>query len=199
MEHGLDDHETAIASETARPRDGSRKLIYGLAGALVVVILAMYAWKQSAVSGLEAQLAQAEARLTEARAQLIGEAKKIDADKTVESLRLFSRPFGWSIRREMLAKNLDQVDQYFSELVQIPNFQAATLALPDGNVAVASDRKRLGVAFTELYPQGYLQADGVLVEPDGAGNLRAVIPVLGLNQRLGTVVLEYQPTAYPLQ
>jgi hypothetical protein len=179
--------------------DTNRKIQLGLAAALVVVAVGMYAWKVSAVGVVEDKLVQAEAQHTQARSQLIEQARQLDARQTEVALRQFSTPFSWAIRREVMASNLDQVDQYFTELVKLQGFQSAVLAQPDDKVIVASDRKQLAATFSSLYPAQYLQASEIRIEHAANGNLRAIIPILGLNQQLGTVVLEYAPPAYTLQ
>ena len=181
------------------PMSGERKLILGLAGALVVVAIAMFGWKAAAVKAVEERMAQAEVQHKQARAQLLDKAHQADAQRSLESLRRFSTPFAWAVRREVMANNLDQVDQYFTELVQQPGFQSAVMAKPDGQIVVASDRKRLAENFSSLYPAAYLQAADIRVEPADNGVLRAIIPIMGLNQHLSTVVLEYTPPAYALE
>ena len=179
--------------------DTNRKIIIALVVGLLAVIFGMYAWKTSAVSSVTEKMAQMETQQAEARAQLIAQARQLDASHTEQALRLFSKPFAWALRREIMASNLDQVDQYFTELVQLKGFQAAVLAKEDDKIIVASDRKQLAQPFSSLYPAQYLQADEVKIERAASGNLLAVIPILGLNQRLGTLVLEYAPEVYPLQ
>ena len=172
--------------------DTNRKLMLILAAALVVVALGMYAWKSAAVGAVEAKLAQTRTALTE-------QARQVDARHSEEDLRLFSTPLAWAIRRELMASNLDQVDQYFSDLVQLKGFESAVLANPDGKVIVASDRNKLAMSFPNLYPSQYLQAKEIQVERANKDTLRAIIPIFGLNQRLGTLVLEYAPPDYSLQ
>lgn len=192
-----------VIEETAKPKDSgmdpNRKIMLGLVIALLLVAAIMHGWRVASVGAMENKLAVAESKQAEARAQLIEQARQLDTRKTEESLRLFSVPIAWVIRREAMAGNLDQVDQYFTDLVQMRGFQAAVLARPDGKILVASDRKQLADAFASLYPAEYLQASDIRVERTASGNLRAIIPVLGLNQQLGTVVLEYTPPAYTLQ
>ena len=110
-----------------------------------------------------------------------------------ETLRLFSIPFAWAIRRELMIGNLDRVDQYFGELVQIRGFKSAILAKPDGKIIVASDRKKLVQTFSSLYPGANLDSTEITLEKSGNGSFRAMIPMLGLNKHLGMVVLEYTP------
>lgn len=179
--------------------DTNRKIQLGLVAALVVVAVAMYAWKAAAVGEVEARLAELEASQAQARSQLLEQARQLDARRSEEALGRFSLPLAWAIRREVMAANLDQVDQYFSDLVQLPGFQSAVLAKPDGKLAVASDRSKLAGPFSSLYPEQYLQATEIRVEPGSGGSLRAVIPIMGLNQHLGTMVVEYAPPAFGLQ
>ena len=180
-------------------KDGKSKIVMGLAGALVVVILGMYIWKGSAVSAVEAKLTQLQAEQAQARAGLIEQARQLDANHAEASLKRFSSPFAWAIRRELMASNLDQVDQYFTELVQMEGFESAVLDTPDDKVVVSSDRKKLGQAFSSLYAGQHLQATAIKIERTGTGGLRAIIPIMGLNQPLGTVVLDYTPPAFSLQ
>ena len=48
--------------------------------------------------------------------------------------------------------NLDQIDQYLTELVQMAGFQSAVLANPEDKVIVASDRKKRAENFSAIYP-----------------------------------------------
>lgn len=192
-----------VATETAPAKatgmDSSRKIMLVLIGALLFVAAAMHGWRVVAVTSLENKLAAAESKQLQARDQLIEQARQLDARDSEESLRRFSVPVAWVIRRELMAANLDQVDQYFTDLVRMRGFQAALLANPDGKVLVASDRKKLAEPFANLYSAQYLQAGEIKVERGANGNLLAIIPILGLNQQLGTVVLEHTPPAYTLQ
>ena len=184
---------------TSQAAGMERKIILGLAIALVVVTAAMYAWKVAAVATQEDKFAQAEAQHAQARVQLVEQARQLDASRSEAGLRLFSTPLAWVIRREVMAANLDQVDQYFTDLVQMPGFQSAVLANPDGKILVASDRKQLAVPFASLYPADYLQAGDIRIERSASAGLRAIIPILGLKQHLGVLVLEYTPPAFTLK
>ncbi len=190
--------ETSIQSKFAG-LDTNRKVMIGLGAALVVLAVALYAWKVAAVGAVEDKLAQSQAQHVQARAELIEQARQLDARGNEEALRRFGTPLAWAVRREVMAANLDQVDQYLTDLVQIRGFQSALLANPEGKVIVASDRKQIAAQFSSLYPAQYLQAGEIQVEQVPEGKLRAVIPIMGLNRRLGTLVLEYTPPPFTLQ
>jgi hypothetical protein len=193
----FENNSTAASKSGGMSRE--RKMMLGLVAALLIVAVGMYGWKVTAVEAVENRLAQVEAQQTEARAQIINQAKEVDDGRTEESLRLFSIPFAWAIRRELIAGNLNQVDQYFGQTVQIRGFESAVLAKPDGKVIVASDRKKLVENFSSLYPDVDLNSNETKVEKTSNGAFRAVIPILGLNKHLGVVVLEYLPPAYSPQ
>lgn len=202
----MEENNDAVAASKPGGMSGERKIMLGLAAALVVVAVGMYSWKVAAVAAMEDKLAQmegqqaqVEAQQAEARGQLIKQAKQLDDRRVKEALRLFSIPFAWAIRRELMVANLDQVDQYFGKLVQIRGFKSAILAKPDGKVIVASDRKKLVETFSSLYPEVDLGSTEVTLEDANNGSMRVFIPILGLNRHLGMVALEYQPAASPLQ
>jgi hypothetical protein len=78
--------------------------------------------------------------------------------------------------------------------VKQPGHNLVLLAAPDGKVLVSTDRKHLGADAAGVVPAEALgQAEIALrAEADGAKLLS--IPVMGLNARVGTVLLRYQET-----
>jgi uncharacterized protein HemX len=193
------EHDMSSASDTRTGGSGrERTIILALLVALVALGGGMYVWRASAVRAVQDKLSQAETQQAQARSQLVDQAKQLNAQSSAESLRRFCTPLAWAIRREVIANNLDQVDQYFTELVRVPGMQSALLATPDAKITVASDRKQLTRDFSSLYPAQYLQGDAIRVEQAANGNLLAIVPIMGLNQHLATVVLEYTPAAYAL-
>ena len=193
----VENNDTAASKFGRMSRE--RKIMLGLVAALLMVAVGMYGWKVAAVNAVENRLAQVEAQQTEAKAQIINQAKQLEDARVEEALRLFSIPFAWAIRRELMAGNVNQVDQYLGQLVQIRGFESAVLAQPDGKVLVASDRKKLVEPFSSLYPGADLNSNEIKAEKADNGIFRAIIPILGLNKHLGVVVLEYLPPAYSPQ
>ncbi len=194
----MDTTDTPVA-EKASGMDTNRKIMLGLVITLVVVVLGMYMWKSSAVSSVQKQLVEVQAQEAQARTELVERARQLHAKHDADALKRFSAPLAWAVRRELMASNLDQIDQYLTGLVQMQGFESALLANPEGKIVVATDRKKLAEAFSALYPADYLQAKDVMVLPTATGGLRAVVPIMGLNQQLGTLVVEYVSPAYTLQ
>lgn len=193
------DSTDSSSTRTTLAQTRCRNIQLGLVAALIVVALGLYGWKVMAVNAVETRLAQAEAQQREARAQLLAQAQQVAARRNEAALGTFGIPLAWAVRREMMAGNLDQVNQYFTELMQIDGFESALLALPDGKIVVATDSKQLSRDFSVLYPPAYLEDRVARVERTADGKLRSIVPVLGLSQALGTLVVEYRPAVFSLE
>lgn len=167
---------------------------------LTVLLIIVFAWQQVAVNRAEARLEAERQSLSQQfeanRAALASQLKEFALDLDRTALARFGTALAWAVRGELIRNNLDQVDQYFAELVRMPRVQRVVLAGQDGKVLVATDRKFLGQPVTHLHPAEVLTAPQVdaQVTPQG---YRLVIPVMGLNARLGTVVVEYGPLNLP--
>lgn len=114
-------------------------------------------------------------------------------------IRLFAVPLAWSVRRELMRENYGQIDDYFNELVRKKQFGALMLLDSAGTVKVATDRKILGSAFSALYP-GLDAGTGQIVSyPLSEGSSLFLVPVMGLNARIGTIafVYSYQQISSP--
>lgn len=152
-----------------------------LVGALIFV----YAAQQLAAK-------RAETRVAEERAALIAEAKTRTAGALDAAERRFALTLSWAVRGEMLRNNLDQIDQYFAEIVRLPGYKLALLVAPDGKVQVATDRRYAGAAASTLVPAALVNAGDITLQAE-AGSVRWVaIPVMGLNSRIGTVLLRVE-------
>lgn len=141
---------------------------------------------------------QAEETAATERAGLVRLAQAQHADTVKQSLIQFGVPLAWAIRREMMAGNLDQVDQYVTDLVKMKGLDQVMVAKADGTIVVASDRKNLGAPFASLYAERYLSADQIVADEPAPGQWLLVVPVMGLNARLGTVVIEYRAPPFVL-
>jgi len=161
----------------------------------VVVALAIIGWL--AVSKDRA-VKQAEENAAGQRAELVRQAEAQHADTVKQSLIRFGTPLAWAIRREMMANNLDQVDQYVSDLVKMEGIEQVTLAQADGAIVVASDRKNIGTTLDGLYAERYMRAEQIEADETAPGRWLLVLPVMGLNARLGTAVIEYQAPPFAL-
>jgi hypothetical protein len=85
-----------------------------------------------------------------------------------------------------------------TDLVKLEGVEGVTVAQADGSVAVASDRRHLGAAFGSLYAERYLTEEQITAEETAPGQWLLVVPVMGLNARLGTVAIDYRAPPFAL-
>lgn len=165
---------------------------------LLALLLAVSAWQRMAVNRAEARLEEERAALTRKfeadRAVLVDAVRRRARAAADEDRRRFAMTLAWAVRGELIRNNLDQVDQYFAELVRLPGHELVLLATPDGKVRVSTDRKHLGAEVAGLAPAAALGGGGIglFAQPDGSRLL--AIPIMGLNARMGTVLLRYRET-----
>jgi hypothetical protein len=106
-------------------------------------------------------------------------------------VRLFSLPLAWAIRRELIQQNYGQVEEYFIELIKHKQFRSVMLLDPDGSVRISTDRKLQGSAFSELYPGMNALSQQVVSYSLSEGSSIYLVPVMGLNERIGTIAFVY--------
>lgn len=106
-------------------------------------------------------------------------------------LRLFTIPLAWAVRKELIQRNYGQIEEYLNELIRQKQFRSVMLLDPDGTVRIASDRKLQGGSFSELYPGKQITHEGLVAYPLSQGTSLFLVPVMGLNEKIGTIAFVY--------
>lgn len=170
--------------------------------ASVLVILAalggIYIWKEIDLNRAERQIILQKEQFAAQKDELVRKSAALYAQDKKEALSLFSVPLAWAVRREMISGNLDQIDQYFTELVKVKGFTRIILAKSDSVVVLSSDRKFLGAKFNSIYSAEYLAVEQTQIVESGPGQYLLVVPIMGLNNKLGILVISYTAEAFPL-
>ena len=108
-----------------------------------------------------------------------------------QDLRLFALPLAWSVRKELMRFNYDQIDEYFNELIKRKGFAMVMLVDPSGIIKVSTDRKLLGASFSRSYPGMNLGTSELMFYPLQKGTGIFLVPVMGLNEKIGTIAFLY--------
>lgn len=152
---------------------------------LVLALGVTYLWKNVAVSM--------------AKAQVTSQAAAAIAAQNKSCLRLAAVPLVWTVRSEMLRGNYDQINQYLAQFVREPNMKEVLVAGADGRVVAATDKKREGAMVAELFPPEVPKVDTITVTTRPDGRLLVAAPIMGLNDRLGVLILIAAPPSYPIE
>lgn len=159
--------------------------------ALLILWAISFAWQSLAqkrlVAKLETDRTAMTAQADNDRQALLGQLRTRAGAASEASLSEFGTALAWAVRGEMIRNNLDQVDQFFTEIVKLPGTERALLADADGKVVVSTDRRHLGAEASTVVPPEALLLPQVTVRSEADGTLLLVVPIMGLNDRLGTV------------
>ena len=107
----------------------------------------------------------------------------------------FGQVLSWAVRGELIRNNLDQVSQYLNELVKMKDTERVVLISDDGKLLVSTDKRLEEAEGKDLYPAEVLQKRKITMLSDVNGKKLLVVPVMGLNSRLATVVVSYKQAA----
>lgn len=137
-------------------------------------------------------------RAAEERAAVLHSATEALATQTSSLLRLSALPLGWAVRSALLKDDLTSVDTYLQRIVQERHVTGAALVGADGKVRLAGNRKLEKLSAEAAFPGVAISGQSPTVTT-GEHDLRAVVPVMGYDRRLGTVIVSYaRPTAEDL-
>jgi hypothetical protein len=109
-----------------------------------------------------------------------------------QDIQLFSLPLAWSVRKELMHSNYDQIDEYFNEMIRQKGFSVFMLVDPAGMVKLSTDRKLQGSSFLSHYPQMRLNAMVPVSYALSEGRSLFLVPVMGLNEKIGTIAFVYK-------
>lgn len=108
-----------------------------------------------------------------------------------QDIQLFAMPLAWSVRKELMRSNYEQIDEYFNEMIRRKGFGLIMLVDPSGMIKISTDRKLQGSSFSLSYPRMKLGASATVSYAMPEGKSMFLVPVMGLNERIGTIAFIY--------
>ncbi len=149
---------------------------------LLLLLIGVFSWGSFKNYRLKAQFEKNKME-TEIR-----DAMRLDSIKSA-SYELSTKVFSWAIRSEMLRNNTEQVDQFFLSFIKEPNVRKIQLLNPEtGKVLLSTDKKEEGQVLSEM--EG-LKTDS-LTAVRTEGSLKVYSPIMGLNTKLGLLIVEFE-------
>jgi hypothetical protein len=156
---------------------------------LVAIPAGIYLWKQGEISKLKKQ------HETEIN-QIKADAGKTISDNNKKSIEILTRTFTWAVRSEMLRNNLEQVNTYMTDLVKSADLNDISAIKPDGIVVLSTNKKFEGNAYPGFVTTELNNINEVVSRNNGNGNIMSICPIMGLDNRMGTIVITYKPKTY---
>ncbi|AKH37067.1 MULTISPECIES: hypothetical protein [Nitrosomonas] len=163
------------------------------------ILLLVIAWKYIAVSQAESRVDRERVQITQdletERSIMMRRAREYADSQYNKEEERFGQVLSWAVRGELIRNNLDQVSQYLNELVKMKDTERVVLIGDDGKLLVSTDKKLEEAEGKDLYPAEVLQKRKITMLSDVNGKKLLVVPVMGLNSRLATVVVSYKQAA----
>jgi sensor histidine kinase regulating citrate/malate metabolism len=151
----------------------------------VSLLVAMWIWKNIQVKNEREESKQAMKVVKERATASLLETHK-------DHLGLLAKPYVWAIRNEMLSGNINQVHVYANEMVKEKNFQSIVVANDKGLIISSTNKKNEGKQFSSKSNQELLSGNSTLVQNLNDSILVMSSPVMGFNNRLGTLIITYK-------
>lgn len=101
-------------------------------------------------------------------------------------LELTAKVFSWAVRSEMTRQNMEEVNVFFLNFVKESDITKLQLITPAKNmITISTDKKEEGTVVTD---RKIIKSANIVTDNDSV-NYKIIVPVMGLNKKLGTVVL----------
>jgi hypothetical protein len=170
------------AGMSFKSKEGRRLVIIIIIA--LVLIAGLWAWKTIQINNIRNQAEQEQLELNK---KAIAQIRKIDE----VNLKLLAKPLVWAIRTEMLNNNVNQVALYINEIVRQNNFRKISVIDGNGIVMLSTDKKEEGKAFGLAGSIIDLSSNNTLVANLNDTMMVMTSPIMGFNNRLGTLNIIY--------
>jgi len=156
---------------------------------LVGVIVVIFVWKIIAVSKVESDMAK---KLEGERVLITQQAREYADQQYTKEEERFGQVLSWAVRGELIRHNIDQIDQYLSEIVKMKDTERVVLIGEDGQLLVSTDKRLEETKGVEIFPKEILNLQKITIKSDVDGKKILVVPVMGLNKKIATLVVSYK-------
>ncbi|GEM_PF-2476993 len=181
----------ASAENTVAKRDPSviRGRLYRLTiYLLITVALVLLVWKIFSESSMRHEHDSAVEDLRETTAQQL-------ETRTLDLVRATGTAAGFAVRQALMEDDITRLRSYADELVRKTSAATVIVTAEDGMVVASSDRNLEGSMVDATFRTLVQSLDAPLFERAGENSYRAIVPLTGLNQRIGILIIMFQFSA----
>ena len=150
----------------------------------LVLLTGVWIWKSTEIKNVEKQAAIEKQEIQEQAARQIRQLHEMH-------LKILAKSFVWAVRTEMLKNNISQVNLYANDMVKEKDFQKIVILNDKGMVILSTNKKEEGKDFATTGNTVNLLADNTTVHNINDSLLVMSSPVMGFNNRLGTLLISY--------
>ena len=178
----------ASAEGASRKRDPSvnRDRLYRITiYALVVIALALLIWKIVSESSMQSDHESAMEGLRTTMTETL-------ETRTLDLIRAAGTAAGFAVREALMEEDVTRLRSYADELVRKSSAETVIVTVEDGTVIASSDRNREGGMVDPTFRSLIHSLDTPIFERIEENRYRAVVPLTGLNQRIGLLIVMFR-------
>jgi len=161
-----------------------KKTILTIIGIALILLIGIWIWKAIEIKSLKKASEKDKIALKEQATRQIVESNEVH-------LKLLAKPIIWALRSEMMQGNLSQVNLYLNDLVKEKDFQEIVVANAKGTIVSSTNKKDEGQPFSTIGKESSLSSDNTNLENVSDSLLIMTSPIMGFNNRLGTLYIKY--------
>jgi len=165
----------------------SKKGIYITIVCVLVLIVGLWIWKDTQLRSLKGDN---DKQIIEMEKQYTQQMLNVQS----ENLRSIIKPLVWAVRAEMLKNNWDDINIFINELVKDKGFQFIFVADDKNRIISSTNKKWEGKTWEDSGIPLDLVGDSTMIKTVDNNNFFASAPVMGLNKRMGSVVISFSST-----
>ncbi len=162
----------------------SNKKFYILTGVAILLIAIFWIWKTFEINNIKKEAEKNRESLKE-------EATKQIVQSHEAHLKLLAKPYVWAVRSEMMQGNINQVNLFANDMVKEKNFQRIVVANDKGIIVSSTNKKDEGQPFSTVGTDAALSSNNTSVQNVSDSILVMTSPIMGFNNRLGTLLIKY--------
>jgi len=166
-------------------RQFSGRHVLMLVGAIIVI----FAWKSVAVGKVESDMVK---KLQSERMAITLQAREYADQQYIKEEERFGQILSWAVRGELIRNNIDQIEQYFGEVVRMKDTERVDLIDSEGQLLVSTDKRFQESKANDVYPKEILNLQKIMLNSDVNNSKLLAIPVMGLNKKIATVIVSYK-------
>jgi len=145
---------------------------------LIFISIGLYVWAKIEMNKLSTDMEQQKIEMTNFYEN------KIDS-LTVHQMELTAKTFSWAVRSELQRENKEQVSQFFNDLIKQNNITKLQYINADNSTIEISTNKKEEGAMTD---SELSKVNSQLTKEESSSFIIAT-PIMGLNKKLGTVIV----------
>lgn len=113
----------------------------------------------------------------------------------LHALEFATKTLVWAVRSELLSQNHEEINRYILELEKEQNIGSVFICDTAAIIQHASQKTLIGKPFQNVHDEQLLQKTTIDIEMGEKGDLYMVAPIMGLNNRIGTLFFTYHHNA----